>query len=378
MFIIVGISISLFLSFILFSKKGKTIADKILAVWLVVSAIHLGFYYHHVTEWIEVFPQLIGWAIPIPLLHGPFLFNYTQALTKPAAFKRNPWLIHFLPALLLYFYCLPFLFASAGEKLSAIKSVMPPDIYFDYFHNTIMIGSGFGYSLWSAWLLRQHKLSIEHQFSNTERINLDWLRYLIYSLSGLWILVAYGNDEWIFSAAVLFILFIGYFGIKQVGIFTEKREVPMVYDAVGTVFITEKNDILLTDENDLIEKKKYQKSGLSEEQAVQTQHDLSKLMSNEKLYKNSELTLADLAARLDIHPNYLSQVINDKEGVNFYDYINLLRVEEFKRLATLPESQRFTLLSLAYDCGFNSKSSFNRAFKKATNRSPSEYLKAQD
>jgi AraC-like DNA-binding protein len=381
MFLVVGISIALFLSFILLSKRGKTIADKILAVWLIVSATHLGFYYYHISAWMLAIPQLIGWAIPIALLHGPFLFVYTQALTQPAAFKHKRWLIHFLPALLLYLYISPFLFSPAGERLAAFKSVLPSDVYFKYFHPIVLIGSGFLYSLWAAWLLRRHKRGIAHRFSNIERINLDWLSYLIYSLAGLWILVAYGNDDLIFSAAVLYILFIGYFGIKQVGIFTEKKEHTFPEYAVqpetGKAIFSKQEESIEIDEDEIIEKKKYQKSGLSEEQAAQTRDELSELMATEKLYKNSELTLADLAARLDIHPNYLSQVINDKEGVNFYEYINALRVEEFKRLTALPENRQFTLLSLAYDCGFNSKSSFNRAFKKVTDHSPSEYLKAQ-
>jgi AraC-like DNA-binding protein len=382
MFSIVGMNIALFLSFILFSKKGKTIADKILAVWLVVSAVHLGLYYHHSTALLHTVPQLIGWAVPIPLVHGPFLFLYTCALTQPTTFKYKVWLIHFVPAVLLYLYILPFLFSPAAEKLTAIQYDLPPDFYFDYLHEVVLVCSGFGYALWAAWLLRRHKRRIAFEFSNTERINLDWLRYLIYSLSGLWVLVAYGNDDLIFTAAVFFILFIGYFGIKQVGIFTEKKSDAFPQyapqSATEQVAFLAYDQSLETVDHDAVEKKKYQKSGLSEEQANQTQYELLELMTNEKLYRNSELTLSELAARLNIHPNYLSQVINDKEGVNFYDYVNAMRVEEFKRLAALPESQQFTLLSLAYDCGFNSKSSFNRAFKKATNYSPSEFLKTQD
>ncbi|MEQ1554948.1 MAG: helix-turn-helix domain-containing protein, partial [Ferruginibacter sp.] len=102
--------------------------------------------------------------------------------------------------------------------------------------------------------------------------------------------------------------------------------------------------------------------------------NLSKLMDKEKLFKNPELTLSDLAQKLLVHPNTLSQVINSVEQKNFYDYINLQRIEEFKSLAFLPENKEYTLLSLAFECGFNSKSSFNRNFKKATNLSPSEYL----
>ncbi|MBJ7428273.1 MAG: AraC family transcriptional regulator [Bacteroidia bacterium] len=100
-------------------------------------------------------------------------------------------------------------------------------------------------------------------------------------------------------------------------------------------------------------------------------------MQSEKLFINPELTLNDLAAALNVLPNHLSQVINSKENKNFYDYINQLRVEEFIRLIALSENQKFTLLSLAYECGFNSKTSFNRNFKKVTDLTPSEYIKQE-
>ena len=101
-------------------------------------------------------------------------------------------------------------------------------------------------------------------------------------------------------------------------------------------------------------------------------------MTQEKIFTESELTLGALAKTLDVHPNHLSQVINSYDGKNFYDYINYHRVEEFKRLAPLPDNRNYTLLSLAYECGFNSKTSFNRNFKKATGVSPSEYLQQQN
>ena len=97
-------------------------------------------------------------------------------------------------------------------------------------------------------------------------------------------------------------------------------------------------------------------------------------MSEEELFKNNELLINDLAAKLDIHPNYLSQVINEKEGKNFYEFVNSYRLKEFKRLIALPEYKRFTLLSVAFECGFNSKSSFNRYFKKETGQTPSQYF----
>lgn len=98
------------------------------------------------------------------------------------------------------------------------------------------------------------------------------------------------------------------------------------------------------------------------------------MMQEQQLFKNSELPLTGLAERLGTHPNYLSQFINEKEGKNFYDYVNLMRVNAFLKMAIISENQRFTILSLAFECGFNSKSAFNRYFKKTTGQLPSEYL----
>ena len=127
-------------------------------------------------------------------------------------------------------------------------------------------------------------------------------------------------------------------------------------------------------QDDLSVKRKYSKSGLTPEMAENLHGRLKKLMESEKIYTESELSLSELANLLNTLPNYLSQVINDKEGKNFYDYINMLRIEAFKTMVSRPENKKYTLLSLSYDCGFNSKSSFNKNFKKVTGQSPSEYL----
>ena len=97
-------------------------------------------------------------------------------------------------------------------------------------------------------------------------------------------------------------------------------------------------------------------------------------MLQEQPFKDPELTLGELAKKLSVHPNILSQVINSFENKNFYDYINNLRIEEFKKLTQQPDSKKYTLLSLAFECGFNSKTAFNRNFKKAMSMSPTEYL----
>jgi AraC-like DNA-binding protein len=365
MLAIIGLSMALFLALILVSKQEKNLADRVLAAWLLVIALHLGLYHHHTTGLKELYPYFLGWAVPLPFLHGPFLYLYSSSLTKSGTLKGRYWYGHFLPALCLYLYILPFLFSSAEEKLVVDLRGFPEDFYFRFLHKYFILLSGFGYALRSAHLLKSAFSPTNSQ--ETAHLERHWLRYLIICMSGIWVLVALGNNQWIFSTATLFVLFIGYFGIKRLGIFTEKnRQLALQGPYVSPQLGLEPDPT----------RKKYQKSGLSEAQALKVQKELHHLLFTEKLFKNSELGLIDLAERLSIHPNYLSQVINEREGMTFQEYLNTLRVEEFKNLVGKAYLQHYTLLALAFECGFNSKSSFNRYVKKVTGLSPSEYLKS--
>ena len=100
---------------------------------------------------------------------------------------------------------------------------------------------------------------------------------------------------------------------------------------------------------------------------------LTLIMNQEKPYLNDGVSLASLAESLDTNPKTLSYVINQYADKNYNDYINAWRVDEVKARHNDPKYDRYKMLSLAFDCGFKSKSTFNLAFKKATGLSPSEY-----
>lgn len=93
----------------------------------------------------------------------------------------------------------------------------------------------------------------------------------------------------------------------------------------------------------------------------------------EKMYRNPELTLTDLANQLGTNPSILSKIINRSFGKNFNDFVNEYRVLEVKEKLANPNNAHLTIMSLAYDAGFNSKATFNRAFKKFTGDSPKSY-----
>lgn len=368
----IGISINLFLLLILITKRRKTVADNILLAWLFVMALHVGLFIATLQP-VDVnnIHWILGLIAPFPLIHGPFLYLYTAASTNMLPARKQIWFLHFLPFLLTVVLLMPLYLKTGTEKLAIYMSGGED---YQRFNQVLLLAiyiSGIAYIIASFILLRKHRKNIGEQFSYEEKINLDWLRNLIIGLLVLWlIIIVLKKNSLVFSAAAIFITLIGFLGIRQVGIFgmnapeaipePAKPEVPV--NDVDTAPVLE------------VPKKKYANSGLNADQASEIHGRLKTAMEQEKLYTEPELSLAMLAGKLDVHPNYLSQVINEKEGKSFFDYINTLRVEEFVRLAAVPNSSQYTILSLAYDCGFNSKSSFNKNFKKVTGQSPSAYF----
>ncbi|BFM42744.1 hypothetical protein CFS9_13850 [Flavobacterium sp. CFS9] len=366
MLYLTGIIITFFLVVILTSKRNKTEADKILALWLFFTGFHLFLFYLHYKKDYSDFPFLLGLELPMPLVQGPFLFLYTSALTNQNRYKKFN-LLHFSPFLIAILTLIPFYSLSFEEKAAVFKNEGKGYETLISVLYTAIVLSGIIYPLLSLQKLVKHRKNINNQFSHTERINLTWLRYLILGSCIIWLVIIFFEDQYIFSVVVFYLIFIGYFGVKQVGIFTNQPLSENNYYETSTFekAVTENTS----------EKIKYEKSGLTSSELTAIHQRLTQLMQEEKIYKNADLTLTELAQKINIHPNTLSQVINSAEQKNFYDYINSQRVEEFKRTILLPENQKFTFLSIAFECGFNSKTAFNRNFKKATGLSPSEYFK---
>jgi AraC-like DNA-binding protein len=120
---------------------------------------------------------------------------------------------------------------------------------------------------------------------------------------------------------------------------------------------------------------KYAKSGLSDSSLKIVVQDLEKLMNSEMLYLQAELSLADISKKLKIPRHHLTQALNTQVGKNFYTYINEFRVETVIESLKKPENRQFTVLAIALESGFNSKSTFNSVFKKITGLTPSEFIR---
>lgn len=363
MIFIVGATLAAFLCFLLSAKKQKTQSDHILLVWMAVLALHQGLMLVSATSLGHRAPHLLGLSFPFPLFHGILLYCYAWSITTGQQLSLLKVLPHLLPPLVLTALALPFYCLSGPEKIAVFENGGKGYEWYNLGRIAMILATGVGYVVWTLRLIRRHRAAVENEYSNTERKTLRWLEYLSIGLAVLWLLVAFFDDTVIFAGVVLFVLFIGFYGIQQLPVFH-------ALDVEKTPASPSKKEVALT-EGDPI---RYAKSGLKAEEADRVYAGLNKLMAEKALFKDPELTLADLARQLDIHPNYLSQVINEREQKNFYHYINSLRVQEFLRVAGRPEQRNFTLLAIAFDCGFNSKSTFNKYFKHHTGKTPTEYF----
>ena len=352
-----------FLVVLLLSQKRRHLPDYILAVWLSLLAAHLLIFYFYAVTGIGI-SWLLSLNSSFPFLQGPFLYFYvTTIIDEKKRFKRS-FVFHLIPFVGMNIYTF-YLTHSPGAFTGHPGAVISRDLFsLSTLLNWVLLLSVPVYVVWTLVLVNTYRQRTEQVLSDLEAIDLAWLRYIIVTLGGAWLVVTVtlslrdpeaisGVGHLIFIPVTLFIYLVGFFGLKQSVIFSD-------YNL--DMNVDQKSDV------------KYSKSGLGEEAGKAMHAKLVELMEAEKPYLDSELTLPDLAVKLDVSPNYLSQILNEIGGESYYDFINRYRVNEFTDYMTQKEFQRYTLLAVAMQSGFASKPSFNRAVKKITGKTPSQFL----
>ena len=151
----------------------------------------------------------------------------------------------------------------------------------------------------------------------------------------------------------------------------DEREEPMP----GPAKVIEK-EIQSVKETNVVAEEKYKTNKISVEECKRLADKLEIVMHKEKPYTNPNLKIADLAVSIGTSSHTLSYLFNQYLNRNYYDYINDYRIAEFKRLVEKDEYAKYTLSALAELCGFSSRASFFRYFKKATNITPNEYIRS--
>lgn len=368
---IIGVFLAFFMQFLLLAKKHKTLSDKILAVWMFIIGIQLFVYYLGYMDYNETMPFLISISHTIPLIHGPMLFLYTVFSLRTS--QRIGWkdYLHLSPTVVscIYLSSFSFFFSAEGKPTVAPARINELEVFLNLFLFLFFISSSV-YPILSYRLLNKHRRLINQNFSYKEKINLNWLKYCIWGI-GLIYLAAIitlvlrntlgerfslnAGMMVIYAIVSLFVIFLGYFGIRHKGIFVDG----------------------VAEGNTIVEPRsagEYKKTGLKQADAELFHKKLTMIMKEQKPFLEPKLTLHALASELDIPIHHLSQIINQFEQKNFYDFINEYRVEEFKERVSDPKNSSFSFLAIAYDSGFNSKSSFNHVFKKLSGKTPSQFM----
>lgn len=356
----IGTAQSFFAGLLIATKKPYTMANRVMAAWLFPICIEMIFALLNSTV-IEMY------SFPfITFTYGPLLYLYICFMTTPDRRFMPVELIHFIP--FLGFFTVSVVFRSE-PLVRDLRGFFDPDKFMPLriVYSIAFFLSITGYSILSFIKIKKHQSNLKNLTSFTsQRITLNWLKilaisfyaayFIMFILGGLNILGNYiPFDPYfvIFGFIAVFSMVYSFYGIKQ----------PVIF---GEVLQSEKNGRKK-------ETEKYIRSGLKKSQAEKYLARLLAYMESKKPWLDGNLTIHDLSQKTGISRHHITQVLNETYGKNFFTFINEYRTREVIERFSDPRYTHYTILAIAFDAGFNSKSTFNSFFKEQTGQTPSKY-----
>ncbi|PJJ84970.1 helix-turn-helix domain-containing protein [Mucilaginibacter auburnensis] len=349
-----AISLGLFFSLLLFfSHKNKT-ANRILgALTLAITGWIIDAFFR-ASDIYGQRPDLYFLPIYYSFSFGPLIYFYVQAITnkKFSLTKKN--LLHFIPVFIQALFYWVVTFKSYNGKYIVWENIHRPYTYRVEYDGTWL--SLVIYLSLSILYLKKYRLWLNDNYSNLSKKMLNWLKtalLILVTVCVTWFFEAYLRDfentyyRYDFSTNLLCLVIycIGIVGMQQ--------------SSTNITFEPSPSKVEVT-------------SALLIDQAIMEK--INFVMVNDKLYLNADLTLADLALYLKLPTKTVSTTINIAFGKSFNSYVNSFRIEEVKQRFKTADLEKFTLLAIAYESGFNSKATFNRTFKEQTGKSPSDFI----
>ncbi len=334
------------------SSSDKWLAALVLVLSATLITPFIGFAnVYDNNQWLTYFPFAILYT------YGVFVWLYTVTLTDAKRTFSSRELLLFLPAAIYLVYRF-FLFSHSVEWKTEF------DRNYGDTSAAVIFVTELAWNMTFLFLAirhyRKYRAWLDENYSDTERIKFDWLRNFLYLFTAVAILGAAFDLTNSFVTPLSYIQFF-YFEVVlaistyylAVSGYIRSRNIEINFVSVAEISTEEKRALLSNDE-------------------LRRQSErLEQLLVSERPYLEPSLTLTELSRMLGVNTTVLSYVINQSQGCNFNDLINRYRVEAVK--AELAKGSDEQLLTIALDSGFNSKATFNRAFKKFTGLSPSEY-----
>lgn len=349
MFFYTGVLQTVFFAAYLFiSKKGNQKANKILGVLLLVLVMRLGKSAYIVST--GHYPDaLVNIGLSGYLLIGALMMFYFQALTQPTFRLHKIDLLHLVPWLIVVGFSNSIMYPPNYSGI--VKQNITPFFlwYYRALHAYLFVYLVINF----IWLKRfYNSYKKQKNKSDLDQAKWTWMRSLwamvalvwfTYTTSHLFSFLRYENALIIYTS---FVFLIGLVALMHAQVFTRTFDKP-----------------------------KYKNSPLTNNTTQTHIAKVQQMMQDEEVYKDAELTLPKLAEMLDIPAYVLSQIINEHLAKNFADFVNQYRIEEAKKLLTNPAYSHYKIAGIAFESGFNNLSSFNTAFKKKVQQTPSQYRK---
>jgi len=361
--IVIGICQGIFLSLTLqrISNNNQK-ANSVLSYLIALATLMLMgrfFYFRFLNPWV------FQWSIAVDslvFLFGPLIYLYVKRLLFKKENTYSLSIIHFLPFFGMLFFAFFYIINYTPKAYYEFFLKGNLLMYFRIISVTMILFNMF-YVLKSFQLLAKFKHAEKDVFS-FEQSPIVYLKFFLFSVLACllaWTFsllnttifdktIPYIGYDSIWVAIPLFIYVIGYFSLKQPELFRISEEK---------------------------QKSSLKKERLPEAEAQLLKTKLDSLMINEKVFLQSDLTLADVSEMLQTSTNNVSWLLNQVYKTTFYDFINQYRVKEFLKKVKNKEHLKHTILALSMDVGFNSKSTFNKAFKNTMHETPSNYIKKQ-
>jgi len=332
------------------------------------------------------YPHLIRTYRPVFILVCPMIYFYCKALTTPGFRFKYFDSLHLVPFGMYTLVVLPFFFSDSATKIASLSS--QPFTMSWVIERSFWVIVFFFYFGFSYKTIHHHQQYIKDVFSNLEKVKLDWLKNLLLAFGVIWVTallrfltthgnVGYENKFIVPLLLCLTIFLIGWYALRQPEIFSDR------WDNLIRENDRKSVNVVLTGEKDQEkptrskQPPKYEYSSLSERDIARYKDKLINYLEQEKPYTDSDLKLQNLADHLGIPSYQLSQIINTELQQNFYDLINSLRISEATHILIDPAKQHVKIIDIAYGVGFKSKSTFNSAFKKYTQLTPTQFKKSQ-
>jgi AraC-like DNA-binding protein len=343
-------------------KKGDTRSNLLLGLFFLLLAISIGNISLNVID-----SQLFNGILYIIddgffFLYGPLLFFYVKHVVYRDFKFRWFHIIHVLPALLYYVYVIfSWFISSHSDKINLSESDTVPEFSIV---SVLIVGAVFTYLLSYLWFSRKvllfYRSEIKQNFSKVDGIDLNWLMFILRSFVIITLIAMIHNMLPILKnntlnivSLIALVVFIFYFINK---VLIKALNYPDIFSGI-----------------ELSNKKKYVSSNLNSDEIKLINSKLMHAIEIDKLYLNPDLTIKNVTDHIGSNTKNVSQVINQMHNKNFFDFINSYRCTEVKLI--LQAEENTTIMEAMFQSGFNSKSSFNKEFKKLSGQTPTEFKK---